>query len=70
MIAFLPIGLFFYFNYIRPLDKLQNAANAIAKGQLDVNIESRGLDEIKDFSKAFETCVMSLKKVESVKIRF
>lgn len=54
MIAFLPIGLFFYFNYIRPLDKLQNAANAIAKGQLDVNIESRGLDEIKDFSKAFE----------------
>ena len=54
MIAFLPIGLFFYFNYIRPLDKLQNAANAIAKGQLDVSIESRGLDEIKDFSKAFE----------------
>lgn len=54
MIAFLPIGLFFYFNYIRPLDKLQNAANAIARGQLDVSIESRGLDEIKDFSKAFE----------------
>lgn len=54
LIAFLPIGLYFYFNYIRPLDKLQNAANAIARGQLDISIESHGLDEIKDFSKAFE----------------
>ncbi len=54
MIAFLPIGLFFYFNYIRPLNKLQHAANAIASGRLDFNIESRGLDEIKDFTKAFE----------------
>ncbi len=54
LLAFLPIGLFFYFNYIRPLDRLENAANAIARGQLDVSIELNGLDEIKDFSKAFE----------------
>ncbi len=52
--AFLPIGIYFYINYIRPLNKLQNAANAIAQGNLNVNIDERGLYEIKEFSRAFE----------------
>jgi len=62
LIAFLPIGIFFYVNYIRPLDRLESAANAIARGQLDFNIESRGLDEIKDFSKAFENMRFELEE--------
>lgn len=54
IIAFLPIGVYFYFYYIRPLSNLENAANAIARGELDITINPMGLDEIKDFSKAFE----------------
>jgi len=53
-LSFLPIGMFFYFSYIRPLNKLRHAANSIAQGNLDFSIETRGLDEIKDFTKAFE----------------
>ncbi len=54
LIAFMPIGVYFYFNYIRPLDKLQSAANQIAEGNLNVTIDERGLYEIKEFSKSFE----------------
>jgi len=65
LIAFLPIGIFFYFNYIRPLNKLGLAANAIARGELDFVINPRGLDEIKDFSKAFDNMRHELEESRS-----
>lgn len=65
LIAFLPIGVFFYFSYIRPLNKLGLAADAIARGELDIVINPKGLDEIKDFSKAFDNMRHELEESRS-----
>jgi len=53
-VSFLPILINLMMNYYLPLKRLKSAANAIAEGDLDFNIESQGLGEIKNLSKAFE----------------
>lgn len=54
LISFLPIIINMIFNYYIPLKKLQNATELIAGGDLNFSIESKGLDEIKSLSSAFE----------------
>lgn len=54
LISFLPIIINMIFNYYIPLKKLQNATELIAGGELNFSIESKGLDEIKSLSNAFE----------------
>lgn len=54
LVSFLPILINILINYYLPLRKLKIAANSIAEGDLDFNIESQGLGEIKNLSHAFE----------------
>lgn len=54
LVTFIPVTVSLGFGYLRPLRRLQNAANTIAAGELDFNIKSQGLDEIRALSKSFE----------------
>lgn len=54
LVSFLPILINIMINYYLPLRRLKTAANSIAEGDLDFNIQSKGLGEIKNLSHAFE----------------
>lgn len=55
IVTFLPVAFSLAWSYIIPLKRLQKAADTIADGQLDFNIRTHGLDEIKDLSKSLES---------------
>lgn len=54
------IGIFISKNIAKPIHKLQNAAIEITQGNLDVNLEVSGSDEISSLSDSFNKMITSI----------
>ncbi|GFN39827.1 MAG: putative histidine kinase [Marine Group I thaumarchaeote] len=50
----------------RPVKKLEDAANQISKGNLDVKLENKGTDEIGVLSRTFEYMAKSVRKSQEI----
>jgi methyl-accepting chemotaxis protein len=53
--AFIGLAVWMSRRMVRPLSALSGAANALAEGRVDVNVEHRSGDEIGELSEAFRT---------------
>lgn len=54
LITFVPVAISLAVSYLIPLKRLRRAADTIAVGDLNFNIRTQGLDEIKELGKSFE----------------
>ncbi len=58
--------IFLIHSVTNPVKKLRNAADRIAKGDLDVGISAHGTHEVRDLARSFKTMVNALKKSEQL----